>query len=129
MVHGGQKVMSKAWGELLVESLQLLQVLKLLDFVYLLENDNRIVNPVERNVSGGDHYVNIGAYNVIPVEIVLCEVILLINIETVNHINDNILQGLWSFVKGDRLFVELFLIILLEKGLLVGSLYLLLFGS
>ena len=87
--------MSEARGELLVKSFQLLQMLKFLDFVNLFKNYNRIINAVKRNVSGSNDNIDVGGDNVVSIKIVLRQIILLVNVKTVDHINDNFLQVLW----------------------------------
>ena len=87
--------MSEARGELLVKSFQLLQMLKFLDFVNLFKNYNRIINAVKRNVSGSNDNIDVGGDNVVSIEIVLGQIILLVNVKTIDHINDDFFQVLW----------------------------------
>lgn len=105
MVDRGQQVVSEAWGELLVKSFQLLQMLKFLDFVNLLKNHYRIINTVKRNVSGSNDNIDIGGDNVVSIEIVLRQIILLVNVQTIDHINNDFFQMLWWLIKCDGLFV------------------------
>ena len=95
MVYRGQHVVSEARGELLVKSFQLLQMLEFLDFVNLLKNHNRIINAIKRNVSGSNDDIDVGRYNIVSIEIVLSEIILLVNIETIDYINNDFFQVLW----------------------------------
>ena len=101
MVDRGEEIMGKTRCKLLIESLQLLQVLELLDLVDLLKGHNRVIHSIKWNISGGYNNVNIGANNVVSIQIVLVKIVLLIYIESIDDINNDLFQWFGCFVQCD----------------------------
>lgn len=73
-------------------------MLKLLDFVDLLKNYDRVFHSVELGISSWNYNIGIITHNVVPIKVVLLMVILLINIEASDDIKNDIFYWPMRFV-------------------------------